>query len=158
MTAPSPGSRPDGQAQPTGFVTLMLAGQLCGVPVVGVRDILREQPITRVPLAPPDVAGSLNLRGRIVTAVDLRRRLRLPPAPQSVKPMAVVTEQDGELYAWLGDQVCEGIWPDKRLFEPTLATLSPLWSRYCNGLYRLETALMIVLNLPRLISLAAELA
>ena len=61
------------------FVTLTVADQLCGVPVLAVRDILGEQAITRIPLAPPEIAGSLNLRGRIVTAIDLRRRLRLPP-------------------------------------------------------------------------------
>ncbi len=58
------------------FVTLTVADQLCGVPVLGVRDILGEQTITRIPLAPPEIAGSLNLRGRIVTAIDLRRRLQ----------------------------------------------------------------------------------
>ena len=59
------------------FVMLTVAGQACGVPVATVRDILGEQAITRIPLAPPEIAGSLNLRGRIVTAVDLRRRLNL---------------------------------------------------------------------------------
>ena len=63
------------------LVTLTVGEQLCGVPVLAVRDILGEQTITRIPLAPPEIAGSLNLRGRIVTAIDLRRRLRLPPAP-----------------------------------------------------------------------------
>ncbi len=158
MTKPAkPGSIVE-HGQPAGFVTLLLAGQLCGVPVASVRDILREQPIARVPLAPPEVAGSLNLRGRIVTAVDLRRRLQLPPAPAGSRPMAVVTEQEGELYALLVDQVCEVIWPAQQLFEPTLATLSPVWSRYCAGLYRLETALMMVLDLTRLISLPAAAA
>ena len=147
-----------GQAQPTGYVTLVLAGQLCGVPVMGVRDILREQPIARVPLAPPDIAGSLNLRGRIVTAVDLRRRLQLPALSSEARPMAVVTEHQGELYALLVDQVCEVIWPDQALFEPTLMTLPAAWSRYCTGLYRLETHLMIVLDLTRLVSLSAEIA
>ena len=61
------------------FVTLTVANQLCGIPVLGVRDILGEHKITRIPLAPPEIAGSLNLRGRIVTAIDLRQRLRLPP-------------------------------------------------------------------------------
>ena len=88
--------------QGTVFVTLDLAGQLCGVPVSRVRDVLRHQPIAPVPLAPPEVAGNLNLRGRIVTAIDLRRRLRLPAGQQ---PMALVTENESDLYALLVDQV-----------------------------------------------------
>ena len=64
----------DGQiADEKVFVTLTVAGQLCGVPALTVRDILGEQTITRIPMAPREIAGSLNLRGRIVTAVDLRR-------------------------------------------------------------------------------------
>ena len=78
------------------FVTLTVADQLCGVPVMAVRDILGPQAITRIPLAPPEIAGSLNLRGRIVTAIDLRRRLRLPPAPPGAPRMSVVVEQGGE--------------------------------------------------------------
>ena len=83
------------------FVTLTVADQLCGIPVLGVRDILGEQVITRIPLAPPEIAGSLNLRGRIVTAIDLRRRLHLPAAPPNQPRMSVVAEQGGELYALL---------------------------------------------------------
>lgn len=147
-----------GQGQSAGFVTLVLAGQLCGVSVAEVRDILREQSIARVPLAPPDIAGSLNLRGRIVTAIDVRRRLRLPPLTTGIRPMAVVTEQAGDLYALLVDKVCEVIWPDPRMFESTLATLPHVWGRYSAGLYRLEDALMIVLDLNRLISLSADMA
>ena len=156
MTNAGTGARLDGQGRPAGFVTLVLAGQLCGVSVAEVRDILREQPIARVPLAPPDIAGSLNLRGRIVTAIDVRRRLQLPPLAAGVRPMAVVTEQEGELYALLVDQVCEVIWPEQTLFERTLATLSPVWGRHSAGLYRLEHALMIVLDLKRLVSLSVE--
>src|SRR5579863_8155366 len=81
------------------FVTLTIADQLCGVPVLGVRDILGEHTITRIPLAPPEIAGSLNLRGRIVTAIDLRQRLCLPQAPAGQPRMSVVAELGGELYA-----------------------------------------------------------
>ncbi|HTW68724.1 MAG TPA: chemotaxis protein CheW, partial [Acetobacteraceae bacterium] len=77
------------------FVTLTVAEQLCGIPVLGVRDILGEQTITRIPLAPPEIAGSLNLRGRIVTAIDLRRRLNLPPPAAGTVRMSVVAEQGG---------------------------------------------------------------
>ena len=55
------------------FVTIRLAGQLCGIPVLSVHDVLSEQKITKIPLAPSSVAGVLNLRGRIVTAIDLRK-------------------------------------------------------------------------------------
>ncbi len=86
-------------------LTLTVASQLCGVPVLAVRDVLGPQTITRIPLAPPEVAGSLNLRGRIVTAVDLRRRLMLAPRPAGARPMSVVVEHQGELYSLLADQV-----------------------------------------------------
>src|SRR5258706_9370313 len=89
------------------YVTLTVAGQLCGIPVLGVRDILAEQPITRIPLAPPDIAGSLNLRGRIVTAIDLRRRMNLPRRDPGQKRMSVVAEQGGEMYAFLVNPVSE---------------------------------------------------
>src|ERR1051326_2824080 len=81
------------------YVTLTVGGQLCGIPVLGVRDILAEQPITRIPLAAPEIAGSLNLRGRIVTAIDLRRRLGLPPPEHNQKRMSVVAAQAGGLYS-----------------------------------------------------------
>src|SRR5579864_8922174 len=99
------------------YVTLTVSGQLCGIPVLSVRDILAEQPITRIPLAPADIAGSLNLRGRIVTAIDLRRRLNLPPPDRGQKRMSVVTEQGGELYALLVDSVSEVMNLDPALFE-----------------------------------------
>ncbi|MEJ1977364.1 MAG: chemotaxis protein CheW [Acetobacteraceae bacterium] len=138
------------------FVTLTIAGQLCGVPVHSVRDVLREQPITRIPLAPPEIAGSLNLRGRIVTAIDLRRRLQLPPAAAGAHPMSLVAEHDGELYALQVDQVCEVLSPEVTRFEPNPPTLPPAWTRYCTGIYRLETNLMLVLDLSRLLALTPE--
>ena len=137
------------------FVTMLLGGQLCGVPVAAVRDVLRSTPIAPVPLAPPDVAGNLNLRGRIVTAIDLRRRLGLPQAEPGARPMALVTERDGELYALLVDQVLEVLTPDPGWFEPAPATLPPAWARFSAGLYRLENALMLVLDLPRVLALSA---
>ena len=138
------------------FVTLSLAGQLYGVPVAAVRDVLRLPPIAPVPLAPPDIAGNLNLRGRIVTAIDLRCRLQLPAAPPGLRPMALVTENEGELYALLVDQVQEVLTPDRHCLDPTPPNLPAIWARYSAGLYRLENALMIVLDLPRLLALSSE--
>ena len=140
----------------TMFVTLIVERQLCGVPVLSVRDVLGEQVITRIPLAPVEVAGSLNLRGRIVTAVDLRRRLRLPPAPPGTPRMSVVTEQGGELYALLVDQVREVMSLKSSQFERTPPTLPGAWAAYADGIYRLASGLMVVLDVGRLLALAPD--
>lgn len=136
------------------FVTLTVADQLCGVPVLEVRDVLAEQAITRVPLAPPEIAGSLNLRGRIVTAIDLRRRLRLPPAPAGQPRMSVVTERGGELYALLVDQVAEVMTLRTSACERNPPTLPQTWAEFSTGIYRLERRLMVVLDVGRLLALA----
>ncbi|HJS84366.1 MAG TPA: chemotaxis protein CheW [Acetobacteraceae bacterium] len=138
------------------FVTLTVAEQLCGVPVLGVRDILSRQTITRIPLAPPEVAGSLNLRGRIVTAIDLRRRLRLPPAPPGAPTMSVVTEQDGELYALVVDQVREVMSLPTEAFERNPPTLPPAWPAFSNGIYRLAGTLLVALDVARLLAVRTE--
>jgi len=143
-----------GTAAEQTFLTLTVADQLCGVPVLAVRDVLGEQTIACIPLAPPEVAGSLNLRGRIVTAIDLRRRLRLPPAPPGTPRMSVVTEQGGELYALLVDQVAEVISLDPGSFERNPPTLPPPWSEHSRGIYRLEGRLLVVLDVARLLAVA----
>ena len=138
------------------YVTLSVGGQLCGIPVLGVRDILAEQPITRVPLAPPDIAGSLNLRGRIVTAIDLRRRLNLPPPEPGQKRMSVVAEQGGELYALLVDQVSEVMSLDPTLFERNPPTMERSWSCFSSGIFRLDGRLLVILDVARLLDLTAN--
>src|SRR5271155_2725675 len=133
------------------LVTLTVAEQLCGVPVLAVRDILGEQTITRIPLAPPEIAGSLNLRGRIVTAIDLRRRLNLPPPPPGQKRMSVVADQGGELYALLVDQVSEVMSLDAALFERNPPTLERNWALFSRGIYRLDGKLLVILDVARLL-------
>ena len=135
------------------FVTLTVADQLCGVPVLAVRDILGEHKITRIPLAPPEVAGSLNLRGRIVTAIDLRQRLRLAAAPAGQPRMSVVAEQGGELYALLVDQVSEVMSLKASAFERNPPTLPPVWAQFSTGIYRLEGRLLVVLDVGKLLAL-----
>jgi purine-binding chemotaxis protein CheW len=138
------------------LVTLIVAGQLCGIPVLAVRDILGEQTITRIPLAPPEIAGSLNLRGRIVTAIDLRRRLRLPPPAPDQARMSVVAEQGGELYALLVDQVSEVLNLDASLFERNPPTLEKAWADFSTGIFRLDGRLLVVLDVARLLALSGE--
>jgi purine-binding chemotaxis protein CheW len=136
------------------FLTLTVAGQLCGVPVLAVRDILSSQAITRVPLAPSEVAGSLNLRGRIVTAIDLRRRLGLPRrAAGSPPPMSVVVEQGGELYSLLSDSVGEVVPLLAEGFAGNPPTLDPIWREVSRGVHRQGERLLIVLDVDRILAI-----
>jgi purine-binding chemotaxis protein CheW len=136
------------------FLTLTVAGQLCGVPVLSVRDVLGPQSITRIPLAPPEVAGGLNLRGRIVTAIDLRRRLGLPDRPAgAAPPMSVVVDQAGELYSLLADAVGDVVPLPAAGFAPNPPTLSALWREVSRGVHRQEGALLVLLDVERVLAI-----
>ena len=98
------------------FVTATIGDQLCGIPVLKVQDVLGPQRITPIPLAPDEVAGSLNLRGRIVTAIDLRARLGLLNRSNGDDEMSIVVEHHGELYSLMVDAVGEVLparWPGR---------------------------------------------
>lgn len=137
-----------------GFVTMTIAGQLFGISVLQVQDVLGPQRLTRVPLAPPEVAGSLNLRGRIVTAIDVRTRLGLPPRPEGLKGMSVVVDLGGELYSLLIDQVGEVLTLEKENFEANPPTLDPRWREVSRGIYRLKDQLMVVIDIQQLLTLS----
>jgi purine-binding chemotaxis protein CheW len=128
------------------FVTITVGNQLCGIDVLKVQDVLGPQKITPVPLAPPEVSGLLNLRGRIVTAIDLRRRLGLEQRPAGDEGMSVVVEHKGELYSLAVDSVGEVLRFPLEAFERNPATLDVLWRRFSEGVYRMNEGLMVVLN------------
>jgi len=133
------------------LVTMRLADQLFGIPILSVQDVLAEQRITRVPLAPPGIAGSLNLRGRIVTAIDMRCRMGLEPRPTGESGMSVVAEHEGELYSLLFDAVGDVLRLEDSTFEHNPVTLDPLWRSISGGLYRLEDRLLVVLDVARVL-------
>jgi len=134
------------------FVTMFIEGQMFGIPVLVVQDVLGPQKITRIPLAPPEVAGSLNLRGRIVTAIDVRMRLQLPQcSPDAGAGMSVVVDLKGELYSLKVDQVGEVLSLPAAKFERNPPTLDPLWREFSTGIYRLDEKLLVVLDVPRLL-------
>ena len=136
------------------FLTLTVAGQLCGVPVLAVRDVLGPQAITRIPLAPAEVAGSLNLRGRIVTAIDLRRRLGLAPRGEAQSgPMSVVVDRDGELYSLLADEVGEVLPLPRADRAPNPPTLDALWRDVSLGVHRMDGHLLILLDVERILTI-----
>ncbi|MGQ0662553.1 MAG: chemotaxis protein CheW [Pseudomonadota bacterium] len=142
---------PAGQAATQDFVTMTVADQLFGLPVLTVRDALGPQRITRIPLAPPEIAGALNLRGRIVTVIDVRKCLDLPPRPAGNAGMSLVVDHKGELYSLVIDAVGEVLSVAADTFERSPATLNPRWRDVAGGIYRLEGRLLVVLEVARLL-------
>ena len=138
--------------------TRSVSGPRCGIPVRVVRDVLGPQAITRIPLAPPEVAGSLNLRGRIVTAVDLRRRLGLPArGADAAQPMSVVVEHGTDLYSLLADGVGDVVPLAAQGFAPNPPTLDAAWRETSRGVHRdvpgEEGRLLIVLDVERVLAI-----
>ncbi len=134
------------------YVSITIGGQLFGIPVLIVHDVLGPQRITRIPLAPPEVAGSLNLRGRIVTAIDVRLRLGLPKRDVGDDTaMSVVVEHGGEFYSLMVDAVGEVLMLSTAEFERNPATLDPRWRDVSLGIYRLDAELLVILDVLRLL-------
>jgi purine-binding chemotaxis protein CheW len=131
------------------FVTMTVAGQIFGIPVLKVQDVLGPQRIAHVPLAPPEVLGSLNLRGRIVTAVDVRIRLGMPRRAEGETSMSVVVEHDNELYSLVIDQVGEVMSLPAADYERNPSTLDPRWQDISDGIYRLQDKLLVVIDVAR---------
>jgi len=133
------------------FVTVSIEGQLFGIPVLMVQDVLGPQKITRIPLSPKEVAGVLNLRGRIVTAVELRTRLGLPTRPAGEQGMSVVVEHRGEPYSLIVDGVGEVMALKASAFERNPPTLNPRWREVSLGVYRLDGKLLVVLEVAKVL-------
>ena len=133
------------------YVTVTIADQLFGSPVLSVQDVLGPQKITHIPKAPPEVAGALNLRGRIVTSIDVRCRLNLPPRPEDEKGMSVVVEHHGEPYSLMIDAVGEVLSLPEDRFDRNPATLDARWREIAGGIYRLDEELLVVLDVDRLL-------
>ena len=134
------------------YVTALIDGQLFGIPVLSVQDVLGPQTLANVPLAPLLVAGSLNLRGRIVTAIDLRKRLGMDPADRE-KSMSIVVDHHGELYSLLIDEVGEVLQVPMQNYERNPATLDPRWRDVSQGIFRLDGRLLVILQVQRLLDI-----
>ena len=139
------------------FVTVRIADQLFGVEVTAIHEVFQPRGLSPVPLARPEIAGVLNLRGRIVTAVCARRRLGLPErAPGSPPPMAVGIDQNGESYGILVDAVDEVLKLPASAYEAAPVNLDPRWASVSRGVYRLEGELLIALDVERLLDQKPE--
>jgi purine-binding chemotaxis protein CheW len=140
----------------TEYVTVLIGDQLFGLPISRVQDVFMPDRLTRVPLSAPEIAGVLNLRGRIVTAVDMRRRLGLPPRADGKPPMAVGIELKGESYGLLIDTVGEVLKLPDGTREPNPVNLDQRLKRVSGGVHRLEGQLMVILDVDRVLEMGGD--
>jgi purine-binding chemotaxis protein CheW len=138
------------------YVTVVIGGQLFGLPIERVHDVFMPASITRVPLARREIAGVLNLRGRIVTAIDMRRRLHLPERADGGATMAVGIEHKGESYGLLIDNVGEVLNLPTAGREANPVNLDSRWASISGGVHRLNGQLMVILDVDRVLGGMAE--
>ena len=140
----------------TEYVTATVGGQLFGLPIARVQDVFVLDRLTRVPLAAPEIAGVLNLRGRIVTAIDMRRRLGLAPAGEVRRRMAIGIEYKGESYGLLIDAIGEVLTLPAAGREGNPVNLEPGLARLSAGVHRLEDRLLVVLDVDRVLDVGQQ--
>ncbi|MBX7100407.1 MAG: chemotaxis protein CheW [Myxococcaceae bacterium] len=129
--------------------TFTVDGLLFGLDVTAVQEVLRPQEMTPVPLAPEVVRGLINLRGQIVTALDLRRRLGLGLAPRDQPAMNVVVRHDEGVVSLLVDEIGDVIEVDEATAEPLPETLLADARALIDGVYQLPERLLLVLDARR---------
>ncbi len=136
--------------------TFYLDGSLFGVDVTRVQEVIRAQPRTRVPLASPMFAGLINLRGQIVTAIELRERFSMPPRDEATPPMNVVVRGEAGAVSLLVDEVHDVIDVDDETFEPVPATVAADVRGALLGVHKLDRQILLVLDPDRIVGAGAE--
>ncbi|HEX8814577.1 MAG TPA: chemotaxis protein CheW [Terriglobales bacterium] len=128
------------------FCTFFVKHEFFGVPVQQVQEVIRYQEMTRVPLVPATIRGLINLRGQIVMAVDLRRRLGLEDRPESELPLNVVVLTADGAVSFLVDEIGDVLEVEEKDFEPPPATVPGQLRDLVRGVYKLHDRLMLVLD------------
>jgi len=137
------------------YVTATIGGQLFGLPISRVQDVFMPERLTAVPLAAPEIAGLLNLRGRIVTVIDMRRRLDFEARGQGAGHMAIGIEHKGESYGLLIDSIGEVLKLPAASREDNPVNLDLRLARVSAGVHRLDGRLLVVLDVDRVLDLGA---
>ena len=137
------------------YVSVRIGEQLFGAPVNEIREVFAPQSVTSVPTAPAEVAGLLNLRGRIVTAIDARCRLGMPPREDDDAGMALGVELGSEIFGLIVDSVGEVLRRPSAELEPVPAHVDAKWRSMVKGVHRLDKELLAVLDISALLGLAA---
>ena len=140
------------------YVTALIGGQLFGLPILRVQDVFAPERLTAVPLSPSEVAGVLNLRGRIVTLIDMRCRLGLGSRDDGQQSMAIGVESRGESYGLLIDSVGEVLKLDNQSWEPNPSNLDARLASVSTGIYRLDSQLLMILDVDRVLDITVKAA
>lgn len=138
--------------------TFVVGGHHFGVEVADVQEVIRYQPMTPVPLAPPTVGGLINLRGQVITAIDLRRRLGMPDRPADELPMNVVVRTDDGAVSLLVDSIGAVVHAPEDAFEPPPETLVGPTRSLIRGAYKLDGSLLLALDVARAVDTSSALA
>jgi purine-binding chemotaxis protein CheW len=137
----------------TQLSTFLVDGQLFGVEVATVQEAVRYQAMTRVPLAPPALSGLINLRGQVITAVDLRRRLGFPDRSADELPMDVIVHTNDGLVSLLVDRIGDVVEVSEEAFEEPPETLPGIARALIRGAYKLDDALLLSLDVEAAVDL-----
>ena len=133
--------------------TFFLDQLFFGIAVEAVQEVVRYQDVTRVPLAPEEVGGLMNLRGEIVTAIDLRRRLALPSRSPGQLPLNIVVRTNGETVSLLVDEIGDVLEVRGDDFEPPPETLTGSIRQLIQGAYKLEDGLLLILDVAKAVDI-----
>jgi purine-binding chemotaxis protein CheW len=140
------------------FCTFFLKDEFFGVPVQQVQEVLCCQKMTCVPLASPVIRGLINLRGQIVMAIDLRRRLGMEDRPDSEAPMNVVVRTEDGAVSFLVDEIGDVLEADEKNFERPPETLQGPSRELVRGVYKLPDGLMLVLDTEQIAAVQTRTA
>ena len=133
--------------------TFLLDNLLLGIEVMNVQEVIRYQEMTAVPLASSVVRGLINLRGQIVTAIDMRARLGLPARTNGELPMNVVVRTSDGVVSLLVDEIGDVVEVDERFYERAPETMASAFRDLVPGVYKLDGALLLLLDAARIAAL-----
>ena len=137
------------------FCTFFINGLFFGIEVLKVQEVIRYQEMTSVPLAPSTIRGLINLRGQIVTAIDLRRRLELPARGEDQLPMNVVVRTDDGAVSLLVDEIGDVVEIQDDVRERPPETLRGVARELVTGVYKLKERLLLILDTEKTVTLTA---
>lgn len=135
------------------YVTFRVRGELLGIPVEQVQEVVPERTVTPIPLAAAEISGFLNLRGQIVTSIDLRERLGLPPREEGAKSINIIIKDEDDLISLVVDEVGDVLQLSPGDLTTPPATLDPVWREFCCGVFQLEKGLMVTLDAGKILEI-----